>query len=47
MELHVKNQLWQTVEFCCGTKEYELGPEEEITIEVEDGDYMYIDCVKK
>ncbi|HOV80379.1 MAG TPA: hypothetical protein PK728_09785 [Bacillota bacterium] len=47
IKLHVKNQLNSglTIEFCCGEKEYTLGPEEEIAIEVQDGDCMYFDVV--
>ncbi|MCL6478318.1 MAG: hypothetical protein K6T65_07855 [Peptococcaceae bacterium] len=45
MKLHIKNQLNGIIEFCCGEKEYELNPEQEITIEVKDEDCMYFDTV--
>ncbi len=45
VKLVVRNQLpgRKHVLFCCGMKEYELGPNESITIEVEDCDCMYFD----
>lgn len=45
MKLHIKNQLNGKIEFCCGEKEYELEPGQEITIEVKDEDCMYLDTV--
>jgi len=36
-----------TIEFCCGQGEYVLAPEEEVTIEVQDEDCMYLDIVKE
>jgi hypothetical protein len=49
MQLHVKNQLNDglTIEFCCGDKEYQLEPNEEKTIEVNEEDCMYFDIVNK
>ena len=49
MKIHIKNQLNsdQTIEFCCGAKEYTLQPDQEIDIEVEDGDCMYFDIVRE
>ena len=48
MKLHIKNQLNKglAIEFCCGEKEYALGHEEEIEIEVQDEDCMYLDIVR-
>jgi len=43
MKLHIKNQLDGKIEFCSGQKEYELDPDQEITIEVSDEDCMYFD----
>ena len=45
MKLHIKNQLGGKIEFCLGEKEYELAPEEEMTIEVKDEDCMYFDKI--
>jgi hypothetical protein len=47
-QIIVKNQLNNglTIEFCCGEKEYTLKHDEEVTVEVEDGDCMYFDGVK-
>lgn len=46
MKIHIKNQLPVAIEFCCGQKEYELEPEQEITIEVQDEDCLYLDTIK-
>ncbi|TEB10656.1 hypothetical protein [Pelotomaculum propionicicum] len=46
MKLYIKNQLLSTIEFCCGQKEYKLEPEQEITIEAQDEDYLYFDTLK-
>jgi hypothetical protein len=48
MKLHIKNQLNGdlTIEFCCGQEEYTLEPEEEVTLEVQDEDCMYLDIVR-
>ncbi|MBW2672753.1 MAG: hypothetical protein JRD89_04945 [Deltaproteobacteria bacterium] len=43
MKIHIKNQLSGKIEFCAGMKEYELEPEQEVTIEVEDEDCVYLD----
>ncbi len=47
MQIHIKNQLNNglTMDFCCGAKEYTLAHDEEIDIEVNDGDCMYFDVV--
>jgi len=47
VEIHVKNQLGNglSIQFCCGEREYELKPEEEIAIEVQEGDCLYLDVV--
>jgi len=45
VKLNIRNQLDGKIEFACGDKEYELKPEQEITIEVEDEDYLYLDVV--
>lgn len=43
-KLHIKNQTEKTIDICCGINtEFTLSPEEEITINVQDGDYFYID----
>ncbi len=48
MKLHIINQLNKglTIEFCCGDKEYTLKPEENVTIEVNDEDCMYLDIAR-
>jgi len=46
LKLNIKNDNGHTMEFCCGEKEYVLGPGEEITIEIKDEDYMYFDVVR-
>ena len=46
-KLHVKNQLNGRIEFCAGEKEYQLEPEQEITIEVNDEDCVYFDTFMK
>jgi uncharacterized RmlC-like cupin family protein len=43
LKIHVRNQLGGTVDLRAGMKEYQFGPDAEGTIEVEDGDYMYLD----
>ncbi|WP_128739137.1 hypothetical protein [Desulfocucumis palustris] len=43
MKLHIKNQLSGKIEFRIGSKEYELDPDQEITIEANDEDCMYFD----
>lgn len=47
MKLNIKNDYKFIMEFCCGEKEYVLGPGEEIAIEVQDEDYMYFDVVRE
>jgi len=47
LKLHLKNQLDGKIELCAGTREYELEPEEEITIDVEDEDCVYLDTFIK
>jgi hypothetical protein len=48
-QIYVKNQLNDglTIEFCCGDKEFKLNPNEEKTIEIEDGDCVYFDGAYK
>lgn len=46
MKIHIKNQLGHTVEFCCGESEHILAPEEEVSVEVADEDYIYLDQVR-
>jgi len=46
LKLNVKNDNNHTIEFCCGKGEYVLEPDEKISIEIEDGDYMYFDTVR-
>ncbi len=43
MEIRIKNQLKGTVDFCLGQHEYQLEPEQDIIVPVEDGDCMYLD----
>lgn len=43
MEIRIKNQLNGRVEFCLGMHEYQLEPDQDAIIQVEDGDCMYLD----
>jgi hypothetical protein len=47
MKAIIKNQLngKLAIEFCVGDKEYQLAPDEEITIDVEEDDCVYFDTV--
>lgn len=47
MKIYIKNQLnnGHAIEFCAGEREYKLGPEEEITIQVQEEDCIYLDVV--
>lgn len=48
-QIYVKNQLNDglTIEFCCGEKEYLLGPNEEKVIAIEEDVCVYFDVVYK
>ena len=47
VKLHVRNDNPElTVDFCVGMKEYSLKPSEQITIEANDGDYVYFDAIQ-
>lgn len=47
-KLTIKNLTDYAIDFVCGIKEeHTLGPNEEVEIEIEDGDYMYLDQVTK
>lgn len=46
MKLYVKNQMDVAIEFTCGVNEYALEPGEEVTVEAQDEDYMYLDIVR-
>lgn len=46
MILNVKNDTGNSIQFCCGEKEYELKPQESVAVEVKDQDFMYFDGVK-
>lgn len=46
LKINIKNENGHTVEFCCGEKEYALGPEEEISVEVKEEDCIYLDVVR-
>ena len=46
MKLYVKNQLGAKIESTCGIYEYALEPGEEVTVEAQDEDYMYLDIVR-
>jgi hypothetical protein len=44
LKIHIKNQTGYKIDLCCGLdQELTLRPEREATIEVQDGDYIYID----
>ena len=46
MKINIKNENGYTVEFCCGEDEYTLEPGEEISVEVEEEDCIYLDVVR-
>ena len=46
MNIHIINNLGMTIEFTCGEKEYELAPGQDVTIEVKNEDFMYLDQVR-
>lgn len=48
IKVYVKNQTGMRIDFCSGIDiERTLEPEEEIAIEVSDGDFMYFDQVRE
>ena len=49
MRIFVKNQLnnGQSIEFCCGEKEYCLEYDEEKVVDIEEDDCLYFDVVCK
>lgn len=46
MKIHIKNQTGNEIDFCCGENEYTLRPDEEVSIEVQDGDCFYFDKIR-
>ncbi len=46
MKLHIKNQTGDTIDFCLGKGEYSLKPDEKITVEAQDEDFMYFDEIR-
>lgn len=49
MKIYVKNQLNKgyDIQFCCGSKEYKLKHEEEVIVEIQDEDILYLDIVSR
>jgi len=43
MEIRIKNQLHGTVEFCIGMQEHTLEHDQDVIVQVSDGDCMYLD----
>lgn len=43
MKIYIKNQTACLIAFCLGENGFEIDSDEEIAVEVEDGDCMYID----
>lgn len=43
LKIYIKNQTEKTIELCCGMQEYTIKPDDQIVIEVQDEDCMYID----
>jgi hypothetical protein len=41
MEMHIKNSSPYVIEFCIGEDEFTLGPDQEVVVEVKNGDCMY------
>ena len=44
-EVTFKNQSGKRVEFCCGESEHVLETEEQVKINVKDGDCVYFDYI--
>jgi len=47
MRIKFKNQLDISIQLNCGMKEYNLNPEQEVFLTVQDGDCMYIDTLNE
>ena len=48
MKLHIRNQTDFKIDLCCGLdQELTLRPEREATVEVQDGDFIYIDQIEQ
>ena len=47
MRIKFKNQLDISIQLSCGMEEYNLNPEQEVVLTVQDGDCMYIDTLNK
>lgn len=45
MKIHIKNQLEHKIDFCVGMSEYSLEPGQQITVEVEVEDVIYLDTL--
>ena len=43
MKIYIVNQSGLQVDICCGKKEYELGHSDEVAVDVEEDDVIYID----
>lgn len=44
MKIHIKNETNCKIDLCCGIdQEFTLEPKKMKTVEVQDGDYFYID----
>lgn len=44
-KLHIKNNLDGRIEFCVGLEEYKLEPGQHIAVNIEDGDFVYLDTL--
>jgi len=47
LKIYIKNENGHTMGLCCGENEYTLNPDEEISVEVKDGDCIYLDEIQE
>ena len=45
MKISFKNQLQESVQLSAGESEYDLRPEQEVEINLQDGDCLYLDNI--
>ena len=47
LKIYIKNENGHIMGLCCGENEYTLNPDEEISVEVKDGDCIYLDEIQE
>jgi len=47
MNITFKNQLDISIQLNCGMKEYNLNPEQEVVLNIQDSDCMYVDTLNQ